>query len=95
MAIPWDVTRAVSDLDNRKPLAIFVFDAFSRYEPCAAREYCGRTHSIGAPLRNPHRAQISRDQAEQHWAACHITPHSRDNINRHALRLDKIHNFGH
>jgi hypothetical protein len=49
MAIPWGVTRAVSDLDNRKPLAIFVFDAFSRRKPSASREYSGRTDSIRAP----------------------------------------------
>lgn len=40
-------------------------------------------------------APISRDQAKQHEAACRITPHSRDNIDRRALRLDKIRNFGH
>ncbi len=50
---------------------------------------------IASARRDAIRTAISRDQAEQHRAACRITPHSRDNINRRALRLDKIRNFGH
>jgi hypothetical protein len=59
-----------------------------------------RENTAGALIASARReairtAPISRDKAEQHWDACHITPHSRDNINRRVLRLDKIRNFGH